>query len=354
MDSKRDHFAHVNEGEREVLKQYLKSVSSLMNEVLAELRLYAPTDLPVVIEGESGTGKEMFVSAMHALSRQAAGPYVAVSMGEGPDTLFESALFGHRKGAFTGAEQSRQGYIEQSDGGTLYFDEINSLGMSLQPKLLRVLETRSYRPIGAVRTERTSARFVFSSNESLQQMTLSGRLRMDLFYRMGHVIRLPSLRERKEDIPFLTNCLLVTAMKSVLPPSTPFRSEKCQKGDPLMEIPDLAPGVLDRLQAYAWPGNIRQLKQVLERALLLAENGCILPEHLNLPYEEQHLENFGEAMERFEETYFSQIFGIAGNSIRLGIKLTGMSETSYRRKFRKYGKRTSASRDQVDTYWDRV
>jgi len=305
-----------------------------MKEALLDLGLYAPSDLPVVIEGESGTGKEIFAQAIHSLSGHYSGPFVAVNMGEGPDSLFESALFGHRKGAFTGADQSRSGYFEQANGGTLFLDEINSLNKTLQPKLLRVLETKSFRPIGASRSEKTTARFVFSSNESLEQMTMDGRFRSDLFYRMGRLIRLPPLRERKADFPALVEFLLYRANRAVNALAH-SREKSCET----RKTPGLGPGSIERLQAYSWPGNIRQLKQVLERAVLLSGNSVIHPEHLDLPYDEMHLPNFGEAMETFEESYFAQIFEIAGGSISTGLRLTGMSETSYRRKLRKYGKK---------------
>lgn len=337
MEWNADSFKHLDERDREFLKQYMNSRSSQMLEILSELRLYAPSDLPLVIEGESGTGKEVFVMALHALSFQYLGPLVAVNMGEGPETLFESALFGHRKGAFTGADQSKPGYFEQANGGTLFLDEINSLSRTLQPKLLRVLETRAYRPIGATRLEKTSARFVFSSNESLEGLMNEGRFRSDLFYRMGRVIRLPALRERMEDIPLLVESLLYRANDSVgVIHGRVNRSVNPKKSEC---IPSLGPGTLERLKSYTWPGNIRQLKQVLERALLVSSNGIILPEHLDLPYESVPLKTFGTAMEAFEESYFSQVFEIAGDSVRMGLRLTGMSETSYRRKFRKYGRK---------------
>ena len=342
MDLNSIDLKHLPERDRYRLNQYMNSKSICMKEVISELVLFAPSDLSVVVEGESGTGKEMFVLALHALSRQFSGPFVPVNMGEGPDTLFESALFGHRKGAFTGADQTRSGYLEQANGGTLFLDEINSLNKNLQPKLLRVLETRTYRPIGASRMENTTARFVFSSNEPLEQMTYEGRFRCDLFYRMGRVIRLPPLRERKEDLPSLVDNLLLNLGKYINPTLTTMNGDLlCQKNRSWSsdnKIPKVTTGAMERIQAYSWPGNIRQLKQILERAFLLSEDGTIFPEHLSLPYEESKFQDFGKATEEFEETYFNQVFAIAGGSVQKGIKLTGMSETSYRRKLRKYGK----------------
>lgn len=324
------------------MSRFLTSSSPLMNEAISELRLYAPTDLPLLVEGESGTGKELFVTALHALSRHAGGPIISMNMGEGPDTLFESSLFGHRKGSFTGAEHDRLGLIGLAKGGTLFFDEMNSLPLSLQPKLLRVLETRSYRPVGGIRPEETDARFVFSSNESLKGLAGASRFRSDLLYRMGHQIRLPPLRERSEDIANLSIWLLESAGKAISGTRASDRDRPEQSSRQRADgKPTVSPGAMARLRGYSWPGNIRQLKRVLERALLLSKGREILPEHLDLPYEESTVKNFGEAMEGFEEIYFSQIFGMAGSSIRMGLKLTGMSETSYRRKIRKYSRRIS-------------
>ncbi len=313
----------------DALENYLSAHSEKMKEVVAEIRLYAPLDLPVVIEGESGTGKEMISKALHALSGRATSPFVVINMGEGPETLFESALFGHCKGAFTGADQNRIGYMGQAKDGTIFMDEINSLPLSLQPKLLRVLEYGTYWPVGSTRFEKTRARFIFSSNQSLNDLRLKGYLREDIFYRLGRILRVPPLRERQEDIPLLADHLIYKATKKISGGSIRTRTQDC---------PKLTTEGLHKLFLYRWPGNVRQLKMVLERAVLVCNRKEIRPEDVDLPYEQQELEDYSSAMEKFSKNYFSRVRNIAGDNIKTGMNITGMTETTYRRKMRKFGK----------------
>ncbi len=303
-----------------------------MREVAAEIRLYAPLAFPVVIEGESGTGKEIVATAIHELSGRS--PYVVINMGEGPETLFESALFGHRKGSFTGADQDRTGYIAQAKNGTIFMDEINSLPRSLQPKLLRVLENGTYWPVGSSRIEKTEARFIFSSNESLENLKESGALREDIFYRLGRIIRIPPLRNRREDIPSIVDRLVFKAKNKIVEGSQSTMKKNTAKGG----IPAVSDSAMNRLVSYHWPGNVRQLKMVIERAVLICQNEKIMPENLDLPYEEKIIEDFDSAMEKFSIEYFGRVGRIAGNNIKIGMELTGMTETTYRRKMRRFGK----------------
>lgn len=316
----------------ENLEEYLCAYSSKMREVAAEIRLYAPLAFPVVIEGESGTGKEIVATAIHELSGRS--PYVVINMGEGPETLFESALFGHRKGSFTGADQDRTGYIAQAKNGTIFMDEINSLPRSLQPKLLRVLENGTYWPVGSSRIEKTEARFIFSSNESLENLKESGALREDIFYRLGRIIRIPPLRNRREDIPSIVDRLVFKAKNKIVEGSQSTMKKNPAKGG----IPAVSDSAMNRLVSYHWPGNVRQLKMVIERAVLICQNEKIMPENLDLPYEEKIIEDFDSAMEKFSIEYFGRVGRIAGNNIKIGMELTGMTETTYRRKMRRFGK----------------
>lgn len=317
----------------ENLEKYLCAYSPKMKEVTTEIRLYAPLDFPVVIEGESGTGKEMVATAIHELSGRS--PYVVINMAEGPETLFESSLFGHRKGSFTGADQDRTGYIGQAKDGTIFMDEINSMPRALQPKLLRVLENGTYWPVGSSRIEKTTARFIFSSNESLKSLRDSGGLREDIFYRLGRIIRIPTLRERTEDIPFIVDRLVRIAKEKIDRASC--LATKKRSGDRV--FPSVSDSAMNRILSYHWPGNVRQLKMVIERAVLVCQDEKILPENLDLPYEEKFVEEFDSAMEKFSAEYFDRVGRIAGNNIKIGMKLTGMSETTYRRKMRRFGKR---------------
>ena len=317
----------------ENLEQFLCAYSQKMKDVATEIRLYAPLDFPVVIEGASGTGKEVIATALHKLSGRS--PFIVINMGEGPETLFESAIFGHKKGAFTGADQERTGFIGQAKNGTVFMDEINSLPRSLQPKLLRVLENGTYWPVGSSKIEKTQARFIFSSNQSLEELKSRGDLREDIFYRLGRIIRIPSLRERREDIPPITEKLLRIAKMKIDRGGGSLTKKRFSDPD----LPVVTEAAMNKLKAYHWPGNIRQLKMVLERALLLSREGKIRPEYLELPYAEESLEDFNSAMEKFATEYFDRVGQIAGNNIKIGMEITGMTETTYRRKMRKFGKK---------------
>ena len=315
------------------LEQFLCAHSQKMKDVAAEIRLYAPLEFPLVIEGDSGVGKEIIATALHELSGRS--QFIVINMGEGPESLFESAIFGHKKGSFTGADHERTGFIGQAKNGTIFMDEINSLPRSLQPKLLRVLENGTYWPVGSSKMEKTDARFIFSSNQSLELLKSKGDLREDIFYRLGRIIRVPSLKERREDIPHIAERLIKIAKKKI---DKGFeRSRKDGIGD--LFQPVVTEAAMNKLVAYHWPGNIRQLKTVIERALLVSKDGRIRPENLDLPYPEESLEDFNSAMEKFAMEYFDRGGRIAGNNIKIGMEITGMTETTYRRKMRKFGRK---------------
>ncbi len=204
-----------------------------------------PTTLTVLLEGESGTGKELLARAVHDCGPRADGPFVAVNCGAVPANLFESAFFGHRRGAFTGADQARRGYFELADGGTLFLDEVGELPLDAQASLLRVLETGAFWPVGAEREEHTDVRVVTATNRDLSAMVERGDFRADLFYRVAQVrIPVPPLRDRRDDIPLLVETFLNGAT--------------------------IAPEALDALVRHSWPGNVRELKNEIERARALA------------------------------------------------------------------------------------
>jgi two-component system nitrogen regulation response regulator GlnG len=228
-----------------------------MREVFAILERVAATDVPVLIEGESGTGKELAAKSLHAHSRRANGPYVVFDCASIPHELAESELFGHKKGAFTGATDSRQGAFTRADGGTLCLDEMGEMPLELQPKLLRALETGEIRPVGEDTIRKVDVRLVVSTNRDLQAEVQRGRFRADLFYRLDVVkVRLPALRTRPEDIPLIAARIL----EGSLLPGAPIGGEK-----------------LTVLQAYGWPGNVRELRNVLLRGLALAGAGEKVP-----------------------------------------------------------------------------
>ena len=228
--------------------------SKSMRELFGLLAKVAPTDATVLLEGETGTGKELLAEAVHQHSDRKSGPYVVVDCGSLPKDLIGSELFGHVRGAFTGAVANKRGLIEEADGGTLFLDEIGELPIELQPQLLRALEKREVRPIGELRAKKVSIRVVAATHRSLADMVKAGTFREDLYFRLA-VVRapVPPLRKHKEDIPLLVRSFVQAAKH---------------------EDFTLSPDVLAQLMAHDWPGNVRELRNVVERGLSL-EGGAI-------------------------------------------------------------------------------
>ena len=245
----------------------LVGASRAMAELRQLIELVAPTGTTVLVTGETGTGKEVVARRIHASSERPDGPFVAVNCAALPESLIESELFGYERGAFTGAVGSRAGYFEEANGGTLFLDEVAELPLALQPKLLRAVQEREVRRLGASRSVRVDVRVVAATNVDLLRAIREGRFRADLYYRLCIIeLHVPALRERKEDIPqlcehFLRRCIPRTK-------------------SPLRRVSAAAEEAMD---ACSWPGNVRELENVIERALVLArlEDGdAILPRHL--------------------------------------------------------------------------
>jgi transcriptional regulator with GAF, ATPase, and Fis domain len=232
-----------------------------MNGTLAEIRKVAPTTTTVLVQGETGTGKELVSRALHELGSRRQGPFVRVNCAALTPSLVESELFGHEKGAFTGAVQRRLGRFELADGGTLLLDEVGELPLELQPKLLRVLQEQEFERLGGTRPVRVDVRIVSSTNRNLAKAVEEGRFRQDLFFRLAvFTIHVPPLRERPGDCAALAEAFL--------------RQHARRLGKPLTSI---APRAMDRLLAYSWPGNVRELANVIERAAIVS-TGAILGE----------------------------------------------------------------------------
>jgi DNA-binding NtrC family response regulator len=227
--------------------------------VLRLVEKVAPTESTVLLTGESGTGKELFARALHELSPRSGGPFVAVNCAAIPETLIENELFGHEKGAYTGANRRETGRFENAAGGTLLLDEIGELGLAVQAKVLRVLEERTFERIGGGETLTADVRLVGTTNRDLEQMVATGAFRSDLFYRLNvFPIALPPLRERASDVPVLAQHLTRRAV------------ERNGCGEVALET-----DALDLLAAQPWPGNVRQLANAVERAVIVAESGRI-------------------------------------------------------------------------------
>lgn len=230
--------------------------SVAMRQVFAQLEKVAQLDITVLVTGETGTGKELVARALHKASRRAAGPLVVQDCSAIPKELVESVLFGHERGAFTGAHERRTGSFEQAQSGTLFLDEVGELETNLQPKLLRVLESRELRRVGGEKTLSIDVRVIAATNRDLRAMAANGAFREDLYYRLGVVtIELPPLRQRREDIALLATSLL----------------EQFCKRNPELGPRAFTPAALERLSEMPWPGNVRELRNVVERAASLAE-----------------------------------------------------------------------------------
>lgn len=241
-------------------KEGLVGKAPAFNRALGELQRVANSMLPVLLLGESGTGKELFARAVHEASPRSRGPFVVVDCSGLTETLFESELFGYEKGAFTGAVARKAGLVETAKGGTIFLDEIGDVPLAMQVKLLRLIESGTYRRVGSVETQTADFRLVAATHKPLAQMVADGSFRQDLYYRISAFpIHLPALRERVEDIPLLVESFFQ------------------RNGGTRMRA---APETLARLKQYDWPGNIRELRNVLERARLFADDGIIKTEHL--------------------------------------------------------------------------
>jgi two-component system response regulator AtoC len=241
--------------------------SRAMLEVYRLTRVVAPTRASVLLIGETGSGKELVARALHRLSPRADGPYIRVNCGALSESLLESELFGHVKGAFTGAIDNKTGRFEAAHGGTIFLDEIPSMSPKLQVKLLRVLQEREFERVGESRTIRVDTRVIAATPLGLEDEVEAGRFRDDLYYRLNVVpIRLPPLRERRDDIPALARYFLERY------------SEENRR-----ESPELSPEVLRVLQEHDWPGNVRELENYIERLVVLADNGPLNVEQATAP-----------------------------------------------------------------------
>ena len=318
---------------------HLVGRSVKMREIYGIIEKIATTGTTVVIEGETGTGKEVVAQTIHELSDRAAGKLMVFDCGAVPENLIESELFGHEKGSFTGAIMARQGIFEMANGGTIFLDELGELSLELQPKLLRVLERREVRRVGANKTARVDVRVIAATNRSLEQEVQEGRFREDLFYRLSVVrITLPPLRERPEDIPLLIDHLLE-------------RQQFNRRPDGTLKVEHVDRSALDMLTSYRWPGNVRELVNVIERAISFTEGDTIrcedLPETLRLSGASPGVsaaaddKTFKDAKERwvssFERDYVLTLLKKNGGNISQASRDADIDRKYFRKLMRKYG-----------------
>ena len=305
-------------------------------ELQSMLDRIAPTRSTVLIQGESGTGKELVAHAIHQRSARADRPFVVVNSGSVPADLLESNLFGHRKGAFTGAVAAKKGLFEVADGGSLFFDEISSIHPDVQSKLLRVIQEREFLPLGAVESVRVDVRIIAATNIDLKELVDRGQFREDLFYRLNViVVNLPPLRDRREDVPLLAEHFL--------------RRFAEENGRPL---PQIRPEALAALTAYPWPGNVRELENALERAVVLGNGGSIgldlLSEEVRagdaihaVPLEDLAAGEFSyaETVARFERELIEETLARARGVQRKAARLLGIKPTTLNEKIKRLGVR---------------
>jgi len=289
--------------------------SPKMEDLLRQARLVAESDASVLIYGESGTGKELLARAIHRASRRRERPFVAVNCGAIPGDLLESELFGHARGAFTGAVQAHKGLFQAADGGTLLLDEIGDMPLPLQVKLLRVLQEGEVRPVGATQSVPVDVRVISATHRDLDVHRAEGRFREDLYYRLNVVsLHLPPLSERREDIPLLSAHILRKLAERYRKP-----------------VPTLAPDAMALLVAAPWPGNVRQLLNLLEQAVALTPT-TVIPATLvanALKEDAAALVPFEEARKTFERDYLARLLKITGGNVTQAAQLAKRNRTEF-------------------------
>jgi transcriptional regulator with PAS, ATPase and Fis domain len=317
---------------REQLETYQGKVKIItqdptMQKLLDTSRQIAPTDCNVLISGESGTGKELFARFIHLNSARAGGPFFAVNCGAFTEELLSNELFGHEKGAFTGAVSLKKGIIEMAEGGTLFLDEITEMPLSMQVKLLRVVQEREILRVGGAEPLAVNVRLVAATNRNIQDTIKNGTFRQDLYFRLNVVsLHIPPLAERKEDIPLLSYFFL-------------------KKFDLLMkkEVSEIAENVIALLMNYDFPGNVRELENVIERGVALANGNVIETGHLPEDLRELSIKTFRKkkgkipSLEEQEESYIKWALKEVGDNKTVAAQILGIDRVSLWRKLKKYG-----------------
>jgi len=299
----------------EAWREAIVTRSPRMEQLLGEARLIAQSDAAVLIHGESGTGKELLARALHASSARAQQPLVAVNCGAIPENLVESELFGHVKGAFTGAVQANAGLFTSAHRGTIFLDEIADLPLAMQVKLLRVLQEREVRAVGAAKAHKVDVRVISASNRKLEEEVAAGHFRQDLFYRLNVVgLTLPPLAERREDIPLLANHFMRSLAQRYAKSITAF-----------------APGALEQLSTASWPGNVRQLQNVVEKCVVLSTGSLIAATLVQNALSSQSTEMLplDDARKEFERDYLTQLLKITKGNVAQAAKLARRNRTDF-------------------------
>jgi len=298
-----------------------------MRAVLDLVGRVARTPVSVLVEGETGTGKELIAREIHARSAVSDRPFLAVNAAALPDTLLESELFGHEKGAFTGADTARRGLFADARGGTVFLDEIASMSLSFQGKLLRVLEDKVVRPLGSTQDVPVEFRVVAATNKDLEELIREGAFRQDLFYRLRVVsLRLPPLRERMSDVEPLARHFLARSVRACLGEDA--------------HVPELMPSALDALHAHAWPGNVRELANTIQRAVVVCGGNRVFPHHLGLddaawiPPDEipdDYEESKRRALQRFQREFVERALESCDGNVTHAATRCGLTRAALQR-----------------------
>ena len=322
---------HENRRLRETAQSQRGKLSILtqdahMQHLLDMARQVAPTDCNVLITGESGTGKELFARHLHHHSRRDPGPFVAVNCGAFNEELLANELFGHVRGAFTGAHADKKGLLEAASGGTLFLDEITEMSPAMQVKLLRVIQEKEVLPLGATIPIKIDVRFIAATNRDVQEMVRHGGFRQDLYFRLNVVnLHIPALSARKEDVPLLAHHFL---LKHAAPMGK--------------DVAELAPAALDLLRAYDFPGNVRELENIIERGVALTTGHSIEAAHLPDDLRDLSIRTFRKkegrvpTLEEQEQEYINWVLQEAGGNQTVAAKMLGIDRVSLWRKLKRY------------------
>lgn len=312
-------------------RDHIVSRSPLMERILNQVRQIASSDVSVLITGTTGSGKELLARAVHEADESRTGPMVAVNCGALPEQLLESELFGHVKGAFTGAISEHIGLFRAASGGTLFLDEIGDIPLTLQVKLLRALQERRIRPIGSTTSEAVDVRIISATNRDLEQDMRDGLFREDLFYRLNVVnFHLPTLAERPEDIPLLANHFL-----------------RATRAHQMGQVTSFAPAAMEVMISAPWPGNVRQLENVVQRTAVLSTTP-VIPEALvreTLTVQDQYLPSLNQARQQFEHDYLVKVLRMTSGSVAEAAILAQRNRTDFYKLLKRHNINSESFKD---------
>ena len=308
--------------------------SPAMQRLLQQVVQVADSDATILLFGETGTGKEVFARVIHSNSRRSKGPFVALNCAAIPETLFESELFGHVRGAFTSAHGAKRGLFQSANGGTLFLDEIGEMPLSMQVKLLRAVQEREVREVGSELSTKIDVRIMAATNKDLGEAVKNGSFRNDLYYRISVVpLFIPPLRDRRDDIPLLAQHFLTASAK---------RANKTLRG--------FTPAALNRLVTHPWPGNVRELENVIEKAAVMTRQDMITPDLLPSmgTSPDSLMKPLTEAKEEFEKTYLKNVLHLTGGNISRAAQFAGRYRADFYKMLKKYGLHPSTLKSKAE------